>query len=119
MSRRHAQILRREDALVLEDLGSAVGTYVNDQRITAHILSDGDRVRFGRQVQFEVVSEAIASLLESAGVDDRSTGAFVAFDADSTIRTFFKPNDGEAYFERQARRYSVGVYLVCVNTLGL
>lgn len=35
---------------------------------------------------------------------DRRTGAFVAFDADSTIRTFFKPNDGEAYFERQARR---------------
>lgn len=35
---------------------------------------------------------------------DRRTGAFVAFDADSIIRTFFKPNDGEAYFERQARR---------------
>lgn len=35
---------------------------------------------------------------------DRRTGAFIAFDADSTIRTFFKPNDGEAYFERQARR---------------
>lgn len=35
---------------------------------------------------------------------DRSTGAFIAFDADSIIRTFFKPNDGEAYFERQARR---------------
>lgn len=35
---------------------------------------------------------------------DRRTGAFVAFDADSVIRTFFKPNDGEAYFERQARR---------------
>lgn len=35
---------------------------------------------------------------------DRRSGAFIAFDADSTIRTFFKPNDGEAYFERQARR---------------
>lgn len=74
VSRRHAQIVRREDALVLEDLGSAVGTFVNDQRVNAHILSDGDRVRFGRQVQFEVVSETIATLLESAGLDDRSTG---------------------------------------------
>ena len=74
VSRRHAQLLQRDDALVLEDLGSAVGTYVNDERVTARILSDGDRVRFGRQVQFEVVSEAIASLLESAGVDERSTG---------------------------------------------
>jgi serine phosphatase RsbU (regulator of sigma subunit)/pSer/pThr/pTyr-binding forkhead associated (FHA) protein len=74
VSRRHAQLVRREGTLVLEDLGSAVGTYVNDQRVHAHILSDGDRVRFGRQVQFEVVSETIASLLESAGMDDRSTG---------------------------------------------
>jgi hypothetical protein len=35
---------------------------------------------------------------------DRASGAFIAFDADSTIRTFFKPNDGEAYFKRQSRR---------------
>ncbi len=35
---------------------------------------------------------------------DRKSGAFVAFNSDRTIRTFFKPNDGEAYFRRQARR---------------
>ena len=35
---------------------------------------------------------------------DRSSGAFIAFNSDGTIRTFFKPNDGEAYFRRQARR---------------
>lgn len=35
---------------------------------------------------------------------DRRSGAFVAFNPDRTIRTFFKPNDGEAYFSRQARR---------------
>ncbi|WP_411280808.1 hypothetical protein [Gemmatimonas sp.] len=35
---------------------------------------------------------------------DRGSGAFLAADADGTIRTFFKPNDGEAYFRRQARR---------------
>lgn len=34
----------------------------------------------------------------------RSTGAFIAFDADGTIRTFFKPNDGERYFRRQLTR---------------
>ncbi|MEO7041884.1 MAG: hypothetical protein ABI035_06470, partial [Gemmatimonadaceae bacterium] len=33
---------------------------------------------------------------------DRATGAFIAFNADGTIRTFFKPNNGEAYFRRQA-----------------
>lgn len=35
---------------------------------------------------------------------DKSTGAFLAFDRDGTIRTFFKPNDGEKYFRRQANR---------------
>jgi pyocin large subunit-like protein len=35
---------------------------------------------------------------------DRASGAFLAFDSGGTIRTFFKPNDGEAYFRRQAKR---------------
>jgi hypothetical protein len=35
---------------------------------------------------------------------DRDSGDFIAFNPDRTIRTFFRPNDGEAYFRRQARR---------------
>ncbi len=35
---------------------------------------------------------------------DRVSGAFIAFEQDGTIRTFFTPNDGERYFERQAAR---------------
>jgi hypothetical protein len=35
---------------------------------------------------------------------NRATGAFTAFDRDLTIRTFFRPNDGEAYFKRAAQR---------------
>lgn len=35
---------------------------------------------------------------------DRKTGAFLAFNSDLTIRTYFKPNDGEAYFKRQSKR---------------
>jgi hypothetical protein len=35
---------------------------------------------------------------------DRATGAFIAYDSDGTIRTFFRPTDGEAYFERQKDR---------------
>lgn len=35
---------------------------------------------------------------------DKRSGAFEANDRDGTIRTFFKPNDGEAYFRRQAKR---------------
>lgn len=35
---------------------------------------------------------------------DRKTGAFLAFNPDLIIRTFFKPNDGERYFRRQSKR---------------
>lgn len=35
---------------------------------------------------------------------DRRSGAFGAYNRDRTIRTFFKPNDGERYFRRQAGR---------------
>lgn len=35
---------------------------------------------------------------------DRGSGAFLAFERDGVIRTFFIPNDGERYFKRQAKR---------------
>ena len=35
---------------------------------------------------------------------ERSSGAFIAFNANGVIRTFFKPNDGLRYFERQRTR---------------
>ena len=35
---------------------------------------------------------------------NRSNGSFIAFDRDLTIRTFFKPDDGEDYFWRAARQ---------------
>jgi len=34
---------------------------------------------------------------------DRKRSYFGAYDRDGTIRSFFKPNDGERYFIRQAR----------------
>ena len=53
---------------------------------------------------------AAGDVLEAARRDrvitrfDRANGAFIAFEPDLTIRTFFKPNDGEAYFRRQLTR---------------
>ncbi|MGA3204807.1 MAG: hypothetical protein ABSF12_20120 [Bryobacteraceae bacterium] len=35
---------------------------------------------------------------------DKRSGAFGAYNRDRTIRTFFKPNDGERYFKRQGER---------------
>jgi len=35
---------------------------------------------------------------------DRGSGAFIAFDRDGTIRTFFRPARGDAYFRSQLSR---------------
>lgn len=35
---------------------------------------------------------------------DRRTGGFLAFNRDLTIRTFFRPDDGESYFRRAVNR---------------
>ena len=50
ISRFHCQIKRENDRLVIEDLGSTNGTFVNEVRITEpHMLSVGDVVRVGHE----------------------------------------------------------------------
>jgi hypothetical protein len=47
-STRHAQISREGHVLVIEDLGSTNGTYLNGQQLTGpQPLYDGDRIRIG------------------------------------------------------------------------
>src|ERR1700724_4461531 len=47
VSRDHALIRRADGSYVISDLGSANGTFVNDERIhVPHSLSAGDRVKF-------------------------------------------------------------------------
>ncbi|MFF4775772.1 FHA domain-containing protein [Microtetraspora fusca] len=48
VSRRHARLEVVDNQLVLTDLGSSNGTYVNDTRVTRQVLAPGDRVRIGR-----------------------------------------------------------------------
>lgn len=54
VSRRHAEIVRNGDSIILRDLGSRNGTFVNGAPLTGdHALRRGDRVQFG-SVSFEV-----------------------------------------------------------------
>jgi hypothetical protein len=47
-SSRHAQISRQGHVVVIEDLGSTNGTYLNDELLTGpQPLHDGDRIRIG------------------------------------------------------------------------
>ncbi len=47
ISRHHARIDRLDDGWVIEDLGSANGTRVNEESITRHSLRDGDCIELG------------------------------------------------------------------------
>jgi pyocin large subunit-like protein len=70
-------------------------------------ISEPEYLRRAQLLRDAPVGGSVEEIRRSDGVVsrfDRESGAFIAFNADGTIRTFFKPNDGEAYFRRQARR---------------
>ena len=48
VSRRHCRLERQGDSIVLSDLGSTNGTFVNSERVTAPVvLEDGARITIG------------------------------------------------------------------------
>ena len=55
VSRRHAELRPSQDGVMVEDLGSANGTFVNDRRVTRELLKHGDELRFD-QLRFQLVS---------------------------------------------------------------
>ena len=72
-------------------------------------LSPAEYLRAAQTLRAAVAGGDILEAKRSDGVTtrfDRKTGAFLAFNEDFTIRTFFKPNDGERYFKRQLKRSS-------------
>jgi diguanylate cyclase (GGDEF)-like protein len=50
VSRAHARILNTGKTIILRDLGSTNGTYVNDELIDEYVLRDGDFIKIGRTI---------------------------------------------------------------------
>jgi pSer/pThr/pTyr-binding forkhead associated (FHA) protein len=49
VSQVHARVFRRDGELLVEDLGSTNGTFLNDRKVSAPVpLRDGDRLTIGR-----------------------------------------------------------------------
>lgn len=71
VSRRHARIACSEQQIVIEDLGSTNGTFVNGEKIKRTTLKEGDRVLIGTSI-LKVVST------DSAPQPRRSGGAEMA-----------------------------------------
>lgn len=64
-------------------------------------------LRAAQTLRDQAAGGAVLELRRNDGVItrfDKASGAFLAVNRDGTIRTFFRPNDGEAYFRRQASR---------------
>jgi two-component system, cell cycle response regulator len=50
VSRNHAKIMNTGKSVILRDLGSTNGTYVNDELIDEYVLRDGDLIKIGRTI---------------------------------------------------------------------
>ena len=97
------------------EASSAIG-FASRQKLLEHYQKHGSE--FGSITIEEYLRKAQAMRDQSVGGDllefvrtdgvvtrfDRSTGAFIAFNSNGTLRTFFKPNAGESYFLRQRNR---------------
>jgi predicted component of type VI protein secretion system len=76
ISREHCAICARGPAFVVQDLGSANGTFVNSKRITEHYLNDGDEivigVKYALRFRNEVQSPPLTAL-DQAVPDTQNT----------------------------------------------
>ena len=95
--------------------GASVG-FADSRRLEEHFEKHGaefgatsrqDYLRLAQKLRDAPAGGAILEAVRRDGVVtrfDRQTGAFIAFNANGVIRTFFRPNDGERYWRRQAER---------------
>ena len=60
MSRQHVRLSIGEDGLVVEDLNSANGTYVNGRRVNAAVLQNGDELSLD-SVKFRIIHTSTAA----------------------------------------------------------
>ncbi len=100
---------------VVSGWGADVG-FRSHERLSEHFAkhgrevgaaSEGDYLRMAQALRDASVGGSVEELKRDDGVTcrfDRASGFFLAFNDDGTIRTFFRPRDGQRYFERQAER---------------
>ncbi len=84
VSRKHCAFIHKRQSLLIQDLGSRTGTYVNGERIEPSValpLKDGDRIRVGKTRLLYLYanpmkynSPPIRSLRTSIGITSRANG---------------------------------------------
>jgi pyocin large subunit-like protein len=70
-------------------------------------ITQAQYLAMAQDIRDAPLSKRVIETVQSNGAFsrfDRQTGGFIAFDRDLTLRTFFRPDDGENYFWRAAKR---------------
>jgi hypothetical protein len=70
VSRKHARIEMKDGKILIEDLGSTNGTFVNGERIVKGSLKEGDRVLIGSNILKVIVSTAEEAAPHTRRVSD-------------------------------------------------
>jgi FHA domain len=105
VSGHHARVFSESGAVILEDLNSTNGTFVNGQHMTRRVLRGGDVLQVGKhQLMFEHTQEwaaprrvgvlqVIAGLAEQAEYDLEAHTTLIGKSGDSLVRLqgWFKP----------------------------
>ena len=80
LSRRHARLIRTADSLIVEDLTSRNGTFVNGERIKRQKVELGDEIRMGA-----VVCQVVASPLSASHIDESETTSTMQYAGGTTV----------------------------------
>lgn len=74
VSRRHVELVRDDNGVLLRDLGSGNGTKVNGQKVSEHMLKHGDEIGIGNtKLRFIDEAGAIAALRDDARAAEEKT----------------------------------------------
>src|SRR5688500_18235426 len=103
LSREHCGLERRDGHWEAVDLDSRNGTFINGERITRHVLEDGDVIKAGRtEIAFSTADLASAPPPRRAGLMDRPADPFEALS--STVVDYEFDPKFEAPIDRPIRR---------------
>ena len=105
VSKLHAKITRTTDSVVLQDLGSSNGTFVNGARVMTALLGQGDRLSLAGVASYrvEVKVGEITSLPEARGT---AAGQVAAAEFSAEWKTRYEWDSGE-YASLEALRRKI------------
>ena len=100
ISRRHCAFVRKEGRILLIDLKSRNGTYVNDQKLDpskAKILKNGDHIKVGKLEFIAVIEAGVSNVKKSEVKDVKDAAARTAATPSSDSR--FEEVDVSSWLE--------------------